>query len=40
MNIELVIIGALSAFGVVATLRAVATDGYRRIPTRRYNEMP
>jgi len=25
---------ALAAFGVVGTLRAVATDGYRRIPPR------
>lgn len=25
---------ALAAFGVVCTLKAVATDGYRRIPRR------
>ncbi|WP_255559947.1 MULTISPECIES: hypothetical protein [unclassified Salinibacterium] len=40
MNFELIIIGALSAIGIIATVRAVATDGYRRIPTRRYHQMP
>ncbi|WP_256386345.1 hypothetical protein [Salinibacterium sp. UTAS2018] len=40
MNFELIIIAALAATGIVATLRAVATDGYRRVPTRRYNTMP
>ena len=40
MNFELIIIGALSALGIIATLRAVATDGYHRVPTRRYNTTP
>jgi hypothetical protein len=40
MNIELLIIGTLSAVGIIATMRAVAIDGYARIPTRRYNTMP
>ncbi|WP_255529328.1 MULTISPECIES: hypothetical protein [unclassified Salinibacterium] len=40
MNFELIIIVALAATGIAATLRAVATDGYRRVPTRRYNTMP
>jgi len=40
MNFELIIIGALSVVGIIATLRAVAIDGYRRVPTRRYNSMP
>ncbi|MGV8876514.1 MAG: hypothetical protein ACOH1K_03265 [Rhodoglobus sp.] len=41
MNIELlVVIVALSSVGIIATVRAIATDGYRRIPTRRYNTMP
>jgi hypothetical protein len=39
MNIELIIIGALAAAGIIATVRTVAIDGYRRIPTRRYNSM-
>ena len=40
MNIELLIIGTLSAVGIIATMRAVTIDGYGRIPTRRYNTMP
>ncbi len=40
MNIELILIGTLSAVGIIATMRAVAIDGYSRIPTRRYNTMP
>jgi hypothetical protein len=40
MNIELIIIGTLSAVGIIATVRTVAIDGYGRIPTRRYNSMP
>jgi len=39
MNIELIIIGALSVAGIIATVHAVVTDGYSRIPTRRYNSM-
>ena len=39
MNIELIIIGALSVVGIIATVRSVAIDGYHRIPTRRDNSM-
>lgn len=35
MNIELLLIGAVSAWAVAATVVSVARDGYRRIPTRR-----
>lgn len=30
------VFAAISAAGIVATVRAVATDGYRRQPTRGY----
>ena len=35
MIILLVLVAALSAWGIVATAVAVRTDGYRSIPTRR-----
>lgn len=33
--IALVVLGALALIGIVGTVRAVVTDGYRRLPTRR-----
>lgn len=35
MIVLLVLLAALSAWGIVATAIAVRTDGYRAIPTRR-----
>jgi hypothetical protein len=34
MTVLLVIIAAISVWGVAATAVAVRTDGYRRVPTR------
>lgn len=34
MTVLLVLLAALSVWGVAATAVAVRTDGYRRIPTR------
>ena len=34
MTLVLVILGILALIGVVATLRAVARDGYRAVPPR------
>ena len=36
MIILLVLVAALSAWGIVATAVAVRSDGYRAIPTRRF----
>lgn len=35
MTVLLVVLAALSAWGIIATAVAVRTDGYRAIPTRR-----
>lgn len=35
MNIELLLIGAVSAWAIAASIVSITRDGYRRIPTRR-----
>lgn len=36
MTIELVLLAVMAVAGIAATILAVARDGYRRIPTRRF----
>ena len=36
MTVLLVVLAALSLFGIGATAHAVRTDGYRAVPTRRF----
>ncbi len=35
MNIELILLAALSVSAIVGTISLIARDGYRRIPTNR-----
>lgn len=34
MTIDIILLAVLSLVGIVATVRSVARDGYRRVPTR------
>ncbi len=36
MTIELLALAAMAVAGIVGSVVAVATDGYRRVPTRRF----